>query len=180
MKFRIDHIKDKPFQLHVDEPVDVFPVLSRMQADGECAFHGSIVADIVIEREFDHLKASGRVQVPVELYCSRCLAAYDSAVDSMFRIIFRKESPRHSDVEEEIELCDDDLVSVVYSGDEIDLSHEIEEQVAMEIPMKPLCGDDCRGLCPTCGIDLNTGSCDCPDTSINLKFSALKDFKVSR
>jgi uncharacterized protein len=151
-----------------------------MQSGGICDFKGKVTADIDVEREFDHLRASGRVQVPAELCCSRCLATYQSDIDSSFTIIYRKESTRHSDVEEEIELCDDDLISVVYSGDELDLSHEIEEQVAMEVPMKPLCEDGCKGLCPTCGTDLNAGTCSCPSESINLKFSALKDFKVSR
>jgi uncharacterized protein len=67
----------------------------------------------------------------------------------------------------------------VYSGDEIDLSHEIEEQVAMEIPMKPLCSEGCKGLCPACGADLNKETCGCPDDHGNLAFSALKNFKVS-
>ena len=82
--------------------------------------------------------------------------------------------------EEEIELSEQDLVSATYSGDEIDLTHELEEQVAMEIPLKPLCGEGCKGLCPVCGTDLNQAACSCQREQINLKFSALKDFKVSR
>lgn len=180
MKIRVDHIKDSPCQLQVDEPVGIFPVLSGLQSDGVCDFLGNVTAGITVEREFDHLKAVGRVQVPVELTCSRCLVKYRTAVDSAFTIILRRESSRHTDVEEEIELCDDDLISMVYSGDEIDLSGEIEEQVAIEIPIKPLCSDDCLGLCSECGTDLNKGVCSCSDNRINLKFSALKDFKVSR
>jgi len=114
------------------------------------------------------------------LTCGRCLATYPSAIDSAFRIIFRKETARQAEVEDETELCDDDLVSSTYSGDEIDLAHEIEEQVAMEIPLKPLCDEECKGLCPSCGEDLNTGSCSCPREPVKIKFSALKDFKASR
>jgi uncharacterized protein len=76
-------------------------------------------------------------------------------------------------------LCDDDLIASTYSGDEIDLAHEIEEQVAMEIPLKPLCDEGCKGLCPTCGTDLNTSCCSCSREPVNLKFSALKDYKIS-
>ena len=180
MKIRIDHIKHKPYELHVDEPIGTFPVLVRMQADGECTFEGPITADITVEREFDHLKALGRVQVPLTLTCGRCLATYRSEVDSTFRIIFRKETTRHTEVEDETELCDDDLIASTYSGEEIDLAHEIEEQVAMEVPLKPLCGDGCLGLCSSCGADLNVGTCSCSREPVNIKFSALKDFKVSR
>jgi len=180
VKIKIDHIKQTPYELHVEESVDVFPVLARMQADGECVFTGPVLADITVEREFDHLKASGRVHVPMDLTCGRCLVTYPSAIDSAFRIIFRKETTRQTEVEDETELCDDDLVSSTYCGDEIDFAHEIEEQVAMEIPLKPLCGEGCKGLCPTCGADLNTGSCPCSREPVNIKFSALKNFKASR
>jgi len=180
VKIRIDHIKHKPYQLNVQEPVESFPVLLKMQQDGECVFRGPVQAEISVEREFDHLMAAGRVQVPIELTCGRCLATYPSAVDSAFRIILRKETTRQSEVEDETELCDDDLVSSTYSGDEIDFAHEIEEQVAMEIPFKPLCDEGCKGLCPSCGADLNAAGCSCPKETVNLKFSALKDFKVNR
>lgn len=180
MKIKTDHIKHTPYELHVEQTADFFPVLARMQAGGECVFTGPVTADITVEREFDHLKALGRVQVPLVLTCGRCLATYPSSIDSTFRIIFRKESTRHSEVEDETELCDDDLIASTYSGDEIDLAHDIEEQVAMEIPLKPLCDEDCKGLCPSCGADLNTESCSCSREPVNLKFSALKDFKVSR
>ena len=180
MKIKVDHIKHTPYELHVEKPVDFFPVLTRMQADGECVFTGPVTADITVEREFDHLKTVGRVHVPLALTCGRCLATYPSAIDSSFSIIFRKETARHNEVEDETELCDDDLIASTYSGDEIDLAHEIEEQVAMEIPLKPLCDEGCKGLCPACGADLNTDSCTCSREPVNLKFSALKDFKVSR
>ena len=179
MKIRIDHIKNKPYELHVEQPIDVFPALARMQSDGECVFTGPVKADITIEREFDHLKAVGRVVVPMKLTCGRCLISYSTAVDSAFTIIFRKETAPNAEVEDETELCDDDLISSSYCGDEIDLAHEIEEQVVMDIPLKALCEEECKGLCPACGTDLNTGSCTCSREPINLKFSALKDFKVT-
>lgn len=180
MKMRVDHIKDKPCLLNVREPVEHFPVLLEMQENGECVFHGPVRADISVEREFDHLKATGRVVVPVEFLCSRCLVPYESVIDSVFRIILRKETVRQSEVEDETELSEDDLVSSTYCGDEIDFAHDIEEQVAMGVPLKPLCDEGCKGLCSSCGADLNSGSCECPKEPVSLKFSSLKDFKISR
>jgi uncharacterized protein len=82
--------------------------------------------------------------------------------------------------EEEVELAEQDLVSAVFSGDEIDLLPEIGEQVALAVPLKPLCSEQCKGLCPLCGADLNTAECGCSREPVNLKFAALKDFKVQR
>ena len=179
MKITVDHIHEKPILLHGDEPVDSFPVLVRMQVDGECAFTGTVRYDMTAAREYDHLRVAGRISTPLTLVCSRCLAVFESFVDTGFTILYRKGSSLESSMEEETELNDQDLISATYSGDEIDLTHEIEEQIAMEVPLKALCGENCKGLCPTCGADLNQTTCTCSDNPISFKFSALKDFKVS-
>ncbi len=178
VKFAVDHILDKPLMLTFEEPVDVFPILLGMQTDRYCSFTGSIQGELSVQREFDHLRVDGRVTAPVSFSCSRCLVDYDSLVDSNFTIFLRKDLGDFID-EDEIELGEKDLISSSYSGDEIDLTHEIEEQVAMEIPLKPLCSSSCKGLCHVCGVDLNRFGCSCSNETINLKFSALKDFKVS-
>jgi uncharacterized protein len=178
VKIAVDHILDKPLMLSFEEPVEAFPILAEMQVDRYCSFTGSIQGELSVQREFDHLRVDGRVKAPVSFSCSRCLVDYDSLVDSNFTIFFRKDLGDYTD-EDEIELGEKDLISSSYSGDEIDLTHEIEEQVAMEIPLKPLCSGSCKGLCHVCGVDLNRSRCSCSNENINLKFSALKDFKVS-
>lgn len=180
MKIVVDHIKDTPITVHIDEPVETFPLLAGMQNDMSCSFAGRIQGDMTVTREYENIRVTGRISVPLALSCSRCLAEFTSFVDTSFTIFFRKESAITASTEEELELGEMDLLSSVYSGDEIDLTHEIEEQVAMEIPSKPLCSDDCKGLCHVCGIDLNTSSCSCSQEPVTLTFSALKDFKVTR
>jgi uncharacterized protein len=180
MKIYVDRIQDKPFLLQSEEPADAFPVLSRMQSEGECVFNGPVRSEITAAREYDHIRVSGRVSADITLVCSRCIAHYTTAIDSRFTIYFRKGTPQDVVEEEELELGEQDLVSATYSGNEIDLAHEIEEQVAMDVPLKPLCSEGCKGLCPTCGTDLNQAACSCRSSDNSFKFSALKDFKVSR
>jgi uncharacterized protein len=180
MKISVDHIQEKALTIQIDEPVDAFPVLSGMQADGACSFIGPVRGQVSAVREYDHLRVFGNVAVAVTLTCSRCLVSYETQIGSNFTIFFRKGSMGLETDEEETELNDRELVSATYSGDEIDLTHEIEEQVAMEVPFKPLCSETCKGLCPKCGNDLNQGDCSCGRDDVNFKFSALKDFKVSR
>jgi uncharacterized protein len=180
MKINVERIQDKPFSLQAEEPVDVFPVLSRMQSEGECLFNGPVRSDITTVREYGQIRVTGRVSANITLVCARCLANYSTDIDSRFTIYFSKGLPQEAFEEDETELGEQDLISAIYSGDEIDLAHEIEEQVAMEVPLKPLCNDECKGLCPLCGTDLNQASCSCPSGQTNLKFSVLKDFKVSR
>lgn len=180
MKIIVDHIHEKPLALHAEESVELFPLLAEMQNNGECTFTAPIRYDILASREYDHMRVSGSVNTTVALVCSRCLVNFEASIGSAFTIFFRRGTPDEASSEEETELNEQDLISATYSGDEIDLTHEIEEQVSMEVPIKPLCGENCRGLCPECGTDLNQSACTCSGNSFNIKFSALKDFKASR
>ncbi len=179
MKIVVDHIKDAPLAIQFDEPVETFPLLADMQNDKSCSITGNIQGDMTVTREYDNIRVTGRVTAPLALSCSRCLADFTSFVDTSFTIFFRKEAAIASLPDDELELGEMDLLSSAYSGDEIDLTHEIEEQVVMEIPLKPLCNDACKGLCHECGTDLNTSSCSCSKEPASLTFSALKDFQVT-
>jgi len=178
LKVILDHILGKPLELSGEEAIESFPALVDMQAAGECVFTAPVSYSLAVSKEYGHIRVSGDVKAAVSICCSRCLAEYKSSVSSYFTIIFRKGSSDPGVIEDETELSEDDLISSVYSGDEIDLTHDIEEQVAMAIPLKPLCEEGCKGLCPECGTDLNQSNCTCTEKAFNFKFSALKDFKV--
>lgn len=179
MKIAVDHILDTPLVLNFAEPVETFQLLAEMQEEQCCRFNGPVSGEITLVREYDHFRANGRVTATAAFTCSRCLIDYETQLVSNFTVFFRKDVSDPAD-EDEIELGEQDLISASYSGNEIDLTHEIEEQVAMEIPLKPLCSDSCKGLCQRCGTDLNRSQCSCGNEPVSLKFSALKDFKVSR
>ncbi|MSN25659.1 MAG: DUF177 domain-containing protein [Geobacter sp.] len=180
MKVAVDRIQSKPLAMHIEEPVEKFTVLEGMQKDQVCRFTGPITCDLTATRDYDNIQVNGRVSVPLSLSCSRCLVDYDSHVDTNFMVIFRKDSEKLVADGDEVELGELDLLSSTYQGDEIDLMPEIEEQVAMEIPLKPLCSESCKGLCHQCGIDLNLSQCSCSNETTSFAFSALKDFKVSK
>lgn len=177
MKVRTEHIKEAVREYAFVEPASSFPVLQEMEAAGECSFTGSVEVTLKACREMDHYRVEGALAVPVQLTCSRCLCSFDKAVSSRFTIFFREGVAAQED-EDELELAEQDLISTSFSGDEIDLMPEIAEQVALEIPLKPLCSEACKGLCPTCGADLNRGGCSCAVEQKSSKFAVLKDFKV--
>ncbi|MDK9717592.1 MAG: DUF177 domain-containing protein [Trichlorobacter sp.] len=178
MKIRTEHIKEAVRDYSFNEPAESFQVLAEMVAAGECRFTGSVQVELTAEREHDHYRVEGTVSVPVQLDCSRCLCSFDRTVFSRFTIFFREGVAVNHEEEDEVELNEHDLISTCFSGDEIDLMPEIAEQVALDIPLKPLCSENCKGLCPVCGIDLNSGSCSCVIEQKQSKFAALKDFKV--
>lgn len=179
MKVNVDHIREASRELTFCEPSDSFPVLKAMTDAGECVFIGSVQARVTAGRELDHYRVDGTVTVPIRQVCSRCLTSFEQELVSRFTIFFREGVSNQED-EDEVELAEQDLVSASFTGDEIDLLPEIGEQVALAVPLKPLCSEHCKGLCPVCGVDLNTSACSCSREPVNLKFAALKDFKVQR
>ena len=176
MKIRVDDIKDKEIRLAAEESLNNYPALLELSSARECEFLSPINVELVVLREYDHIRVNGRVETTVRLSCSRCLAEFDANVKSLFTLFYNKTSGLP--LEEEQELTETDLDSASYEGDYIDFTAEISEQVLMEIPFKPLCKEDCSGLCSNCGADLNTVDCGCSHTETNLKFAALKNFKV--
>jgi uncharacterized protein len=117
----------------------------------------------------------GNVATSVAAPCCRCLEMTRLPVSAAFRYTF---CPPPADPQEEWELTAEDLDFAYYEEDTIDLDMLIFEQIMLQIPVKPLCGESCRGLCPHCGINLNTASCHCRAEAFDERLTVLKKFKV--
>src|ERR671919_630513 len=79
--------------------------------------------------------------------------------------------------DEESEVREEDLETSFYRNEQIDLNELLREQFYLALPMKPLCRDECKGLCPQCGTNLNTGTCDCGPGWEDPRLAALKQLK---
>jgi uncharacterized protein len=101
----------------------------------------------------------GRVATTLEQTCSRCLEPFRQAVDAPFEVRYLPQSENVGVDEREVE--EDDLSDAFYRDDQIDLRQLMEEQFYLTLPMKPLCREDCKGLCPSCGVNLNETTCRC-------------------
>src|SRR5206468_3309557 len=89
---------------------------------------------------------------------------------------------KHVDEEEEVEASfdPDNVDEESYSGKEIDLRPALREQILLSIPPSPLCKEDCKGLCPVCGKDLNEGDCGHDKTAPDPRWAALKNIHVQK
>jgi uncharacterized protein len=133
---------------------------AEMRGEGEAY---RVVEPVELEfdlhKDKDRFRLEGRVRTVLELACSRCLEPFRLPVDAAVDLRYLPESERASDDEKEV--AEEDVDISFYRDDEIDLSELLREQFYLALPMKPLCRDDCRGLCPQCGVNRNTGTCDC-------------------
>ncbi len=106
--------------------------------------------DVVVE---------GWIHAVPRLACDRCLVAFGYRVDRSFRAVFRPGEAAL--VDEEVELDEADTAVDYYAGGRLDVRAALVEQVLLGLPMKLLCSEDCRGLCPSCGADRNRETCGC-------------------
>jgi uncharacterized protein len=136
---------------------------------------GKIDVACSVTRVKETVFIEGRVATTVGAPCCRCLEMTRLPVDASFKYTF---CPTPADPKEEWELTAEDLDYAYYEEDAIDLDSLIFEQIMLQIPVKPLCGESCRGLCPHCGINLNTASCGCRTETFDERLAALKRFKV--
>jgi uncharacterized protein len=128
-----------------------------------------------IYKDKDHFRLVGRVQTTLELPCSRCLEPFKSPVDAAFDLRYHPRSQNVGEGEREVE--EDDLSTSFYEDETIDLGQLMREQFYLSLPMKPLCGEACNGLCPQCGTNLNRATCDCRRDWEDPRLAALKALK---
>jgi uncharacterized protein len=120
--------------------------------------------------------ADGTVSFTADLECSRCVEAYPFANTSAFHVRFR---PRpDASAEEEVEITDKEELDVeFYSDRTIPLRDLALEQIQLSIPMKPLCEENCLGLCPTCGVNRTRVACSCGDSITDARWGMLKSIR---
>jgi uncharacterized protein len=123
----------------------------------------------------DRYRLTGTVDTILELPCSRCVEPYRLPVESAFDLEYQPQSANAG--QGEIEVGEDDLSTAYYQDDAIDLGQLMREQFYLALPMKPLCREDCAGLCPVCGTNLNRETCGCKRDWEDPRFAALKALK---
>ena len=154
----------RTFQPHeVGSDADTYRVIAPVELQFE------------IHKDKDKFRLVGHVRTELELSCSRCLESYRFPIDAAFDQRYLPSSEASTEAEREIE--EDDLETSYYSDEQIDLNVLMREQFYLALPMKPLCREDCKGLCPQCGTNLNTGRCDCAPVWEDPRLAALKALK---
>lgn len=127
-------------------------------------------------RKGEEVRLRGTLSAAVEAPCDRCLRHVALPLESEFDVTY---VPRGAEAAkgEETELGEEDLLASVYEGGHVDVDELVREQVLLALPTRLRCGDDCKGLCPSCGADLNVEACGCEQQQVDPRWAALADLK---
>jgi uncharacterized protein len=170
MQIWLDQARDEP--LNWDETQSVpLEDLERPEllALGPVSWRGQVV---FVDPGF-FLRA--RLSYEQTLACNRCLKPIVEQAGSDVELLLLVE--RHSEAGGEHELHERDLGVLYVPGEVLETDPLLLEQLQLNIPMKPLCQPDCKGLCPTCGADLNRGPCSCEERSADPRWAGLAALK---
>jgi uncharacterized protein len=108
------------------------------------------------------IQVEAEICVKVEMQCSRCIENFVQEIEAGTDCVFVKEGVQTHEEQKP------------YKGDEIDLTEIVLNEITAELPMKPLCTTDCKGLCPKCGKNNNEASCGCQAKEIDSRLQVLQ------
>lgn len=123
--------------------------------------------DVTITNTGSGIVAGGTVTVTVQATCSRCLKEFPLTLSAEVEGYFIPHGSEH-------EMPEEQDFGFVEDGS-VDLMDALLSALALEVPLAPLHAEDCAGICPTCGVDLSEGPCDCAPGDSKSPFAVLKD-----
>lgn len=161
MKILITDISDEGLELDIEETF----------VSEEVSLASPARAHLGLAKAYSEIIITGSINAEVELECSRCLKKYKRFMNEPVHVVYHPLAEIGTDRHE---LKDDEMDMGFYQGEELDLQELIREQVLLNIQMKPLCDENCKGICPQCGTDLNINTCDCDTKKIDSRLEVLK------
>ena len=129
-----------------------------------------------IRRDGKEVELRGKLDTKLEVMCGRCLQPVQLPIATEFKERFVRAVSWAA--EEQHELQAEDLDLAVFDGEGIELDDLVREELLLAVPVNVLCREDCRGLCPTCGIDRNLSDCQCQTNEIDARWEKLKELQM--
>lgn len=116
---------------------------------------------------------NGHVESRAQVECDRCLQLVELPISADFALEYIPEPEYESS--EVAELTEAAMLVAVFDGRAIDVDEVVKEQILLAVPTRMLCRENCKGICPECGTDRNTGDCKCVADDIDPRWAALKN-----
>lgn len=124
----------------------------------------------------EDIRLVGKLATAIETACARCLEPVKSDIRREFDLLYR---PQGTDAgHEELSVTQAEAEIGYYSGDGLELEDVLREQVLLSVPIRILCTEKCKGLCPHCGKNLNVEACSCESRPADPRWDALKGLKI--
>jgi uncharacterized protein len=164
---------------HVYQPDELGPfdervsVVAPVNVTGKVRLEGGKVVQVAKVVPGTEVFVNGHIETRAQVECDRCLQRIEMPVDADFDLQYITGTDYESTAA--AELTEDELSVAVFDGEAIDVDEIVKEQILLAVPTRMLCRPDCKGICPDCGIDKNTGDCVCGKDEVDPRWAALKN-----
>jgi uncharacterized protein len=177
MKLRIDDITAEARTLSFSEPQQEINHALGKGALREYELDAPVGVTLSCYRAGAEVFLEGTITAAARANCARCAEEFGASSQRSFRYVLAPRSMADSSADDP---RGEDLEFSLYEGDHIDVSPLIQEQVLLALAVRPLCREDCEGLCPSCGGNLNLTACGCRKESVDPRLAVLRNLKVGR
>jgi len=168
MRIELEHLEgSKGDFAHVYQPDELNPVDERVSLIAPAAVNGKV------RLSGNEVFVNGHVDARVQVECDRCLKPVELPINVDFTLEYISGSEYESS--QTAALTEDEMSVSVFDGEAIEVDEIVKEQVLLAVPTRMLCREDCKGICPECGKDLNAGECKCVKDDIDPRWAALKN-----
>jgi len=178
MKILVEDIPESPREIKFSESIEELNETFAKGKAGDFRFPPLVDVDVVCYRSGRELFFCGSFSGAIGSICSRCLKDFSMPVEHEFDFVLSPVPFGSAGSTEELRR--EELGLSYYSGDEIHLAPLIREQVMLALPTRPLCAEDCRGLCGGCGADLNYEVCQCSRTADDPRMAFFRTLRIDR
>ena len=145
----------KRIRYEIDEP----PIEDE---EGGLKCVAPIKGEVTFSNTGRHIVARGGFSTTIELECARCLEKFRVKVASPIEEEMELAVPLVEQEAEEAEEPPEEEREPIFADNVLDLTELLRQDILLAVPIKPVCSEDCKGLCPHCGKNLNEGPCECP------------------
>lgn len=154
---------------HTYQPDELNPVDERVSLSAAASVSGNV------RRAGNEVLVNGHIETRAQVECDRCLKPLELPVSADFALEYITGADYESS--STTALSEEQMSVSVFDGEAIDVDEIVKEQVLLAVPARTLCRDDCKGICPECGVDLNNGQCSCSAEEVDPRWAALKSLK---
>ena len=165
IKIRVSNLSNGIYDYIFEGPVSAIEI--------DEPYSGVYKTNVALSKFDNQIILDAATDIPAVLTCDRCSSEFRTVITSSYRIIYLFSHKSDNDESERNE-----FVFVHPETDKIDLSQDIRDYALLALPMKKLCSEDCKGLCPKCGKNLNEGPCDCREETMDPRWEPLQKLKL--
>jgi uncharacterized protein len=177
MRVRVDEIPDSGRLLHLHWGEDRFQHFLPPDDPLTIHFQRPVIVDLELENRPDHIRVQGSIRAEFRLVCHRCLESYPWRLEQPVDVILVQPKKSEDQDDQDSDRNEEELDYEFFDGEEIDVDLMIAGQIFLALPLKALCSEECKGICPRCGANLNLEPCRCAGKQVESPFAALQAIK---